>query len=92
MEFLPDPIKDRPLKDLPPFVNKAINDDYLFIKNEAGQEVPDWKLLEEFMSREGPLLKAQVMKIIKMGLDVFKKEPNLIKIPEPVVVVGDIHG
>ena len=27
-----------------------------------------------------------------MGLEVFKKEPNLIKIPEPVVVVGDIHG
>lgn len=54
--------------------------------------MPNWKLLEEFMSREGPLLKPQVMKIIKMGLDVFKKEPNLIRIPEPVVVVGDIHG
>jgi len=22
----------------------------------------------------------------------LKKEPNLVKIPEPVVVVGDIHG
>lgn len=22
----------------------------------------------------------------------MKKEPNLVKIPEPVVVVGDIHG
>ena len=32
------------------------------------------------------------MKIIKMGLDIFKKEPNLIRIPEPVVVVGDIRG
>ena len=55
MEFLHTAIKDRPLKDLPPFVNKAINDNYLFTKNESGQEVPDWKLLEEFMSREGPL-------------------------------------
>jgi len=27
-----------------------------------------------------------------MGQDIFKQEPNLIKIPEPVVVVGDIHG
>lgn len=32
------------------------------------------------------------MKIIKIGTDIFKKEPNLVKIPEPVVVVGDIHG
>jgi hypothetical protein len=32
------------------------------------------------------------MKIIQMGTDIFKKDPNLVKIPEPVVVVGDIHG
>ena len=92
MDYLPDPINDRPLKDLPPFVNRAVRDEVLFKRNEQGTEVPDWKLLEEFMSKEGPLLKTQVMKIIKMGLDVFKMEPNLIKIPEPVVVVGDIHG
>ena len=32
------------------------------------------------------------MKIISIGTEIFKKEPNLVKIPEPVVVVGDIHG
>jgi len=92
MEFLPDPCNDRPLKDLPPFVNKALEDSLLFSKNKAGDEVPNWKLLEEFLSKEGPILRTQVMKIISMGIAVFKKEPNLIKIPEPVVVVGDIHG
>ena len=44
------------------------------------------------MSKEGPLLKTQVMKIIELGIAILKKEPNLVKIPEPVVVVGDIHG
>lgn len=92
MEFLPDPCNDRPMKNLPPFVNKSVDDSLLFVKNNDGAEVPNWKLLEEFMSKEGPILRSQVMKIISMGLDVFKKEPNLIKIPEPVVVVGDIHG
>ena len=58
MEYLPDPCNDRPLKDLPPFVNKAIDDRYLFVKDKDGQEMPQWKLLEEFMSKEGPLLKA----------------------------------
>jgi serine/threonine-protein phosphatase 2B catalytic subunit len=92
MEFLPDPINDRPVKDLPPFVNKEISDDLLFTKGEDGSEVVDWKLFEEFMSKEGPLTKRQVLKIMKLGTDIFKKEPNLVKIPEPVVVVGDIHG
>lgn len=57
MEFLPDPCNDRPLKDLHPFVNKAVSDSQLFKKNAEGAEVPDWKLLEEFMQKEGPLLK-----------------------------------
>jgi len=89
---LPDPINDRPLKDLPPFVNKSIDDSLLFPRNSDGVEIPDWKLLEEFMQKEGPLLKPQIMKIITMGTEIFKNEPNLVKVPEPVVVVGDIHG
>jgi serine/threonine-protein phosphatase 2B catalytic subunit len=27
-----------------------------------------------------------------MALDVFKKEENIVKVPDPVVFVGDIHG
>jgi hypothetical protein len=57
MEYLPDPINDRPMKDLPPFVNKAIKNELLFVKDQDGNEVPNWKLLEEFMSKEGPLQK-----------------------------------
>ena len=92
MEYLPDPCDDRPIKELPPFVNKAIRDDLLFKKNNDGSEFIDWKLLEEFLTKEGPITKKQLMKIVKMGIEIFKKEPNLVKIPEPVVVVGDIHG
>jgi len=57
MEFLPDPINDRPVKDLPPFVNKEIRDDLLFKRKDDGAEIIDWKLFEEFMSKEGPLTK-----------------------------------
>ena len=58
MEYLPDPCNDRPLKDLPPFVNKPIDDRHLFQKDGDGKEIPNWKLLEEFMTKEGPLQKA----------------------------------
>ena len=27
-----------------------------------------------------------------MSIDTIKKEPNLMKVSEPVVIVGDIHG
>lgn len=57
MELLPDPINDRPVKELPPFANQALRDDVLFIKNAEGKEVVDWKLFEEFMSKEGPMPK-----------------------------------
>ncbi len=61
MEYLPDPLNDRPCKDLPPFVNKKVHDDLLFPKNAEGVKIVDWKLLEEFMSKEGPLEKSQVL-------------------------------
>ena len=57
MEYLPDPLNDRPIKDLPPFANKEIPDSLLFKKKEDGTEIVDWKLFEEFMSKEGPMNK-----------------------------------
>ena len=58
MEYLPDPLNDRPVKDLAPFVNKAVDDKLLFLKGEDGSQKVDWKLFEEFISKEGPLIKS----------------------------------
>ena len=33
-----------------------------------------------------------MIKVLKQALEMFKKEPNLVQIPEPICVVGDIHG
>ena len=57
MEYLPDPINDRPVKDLPPFVNKEIKDEVLFKRKDDETTIVDWKILEEFMCKEGPLQK-----------------------------------
>lgn len=64
LQYLPDPIGDRPIKDLPPFVNQEIHDSLLFKKKDDGTEIVDWKLFEEFMTKEGPMNKRQVMKIL----------------------------
>jgi len=72
---------------LPPC--KPITDELLF-KNK--NSAPNWKLVQQFLHDEGQLSKAQVCRICKQAIDVLKKEPNLMKIDGPVIVVGDIHG
>lgn len=49
-------------------------------------------MLRDFLLREGPLEKKQVVKILKDGINMLSKEPNLVKIGEPIVIVGDLHG
>ena len=53
---------------------------------------PDWRLLKDFMAREGPVTKAQTARILHMTIETLKSEPNLVQIDEPICVVGDIHG
>jgi hypothetical protein len=53
---VPDPLNDRTCseKDCPRLINKPLEDSVLFSK-EGGN--PDWKLLKDFLSREGPIPK-----------------------------------
>jgi serine/threonine-protein phosphatase 2B catalytic subunit len=55
-------------------------------------DVPDWKLLKEHLSREGRLAKADLLELINIFIGIVKTEPNIVKIEDPVTVVGDIHG
>jgi hypothetical protein len=32
------------------------------------------------------------MDLIKGATDILRSEPNVIKMKEPVIIVGDIHG
>ena len=43
-------------------------------------------------SSEGKLTKPQIVRLIKQVIKMFKNEPNLVQIAEPICVVGDIHG
>ena len=44
------------------------------------------------MLREGHLDKPDLVDLIKACHSIMKKEPNVIKMKEPVIIVGDIHG
>lgn len=48
--------------------------------------------LKEHFFQEGKLTLADAIQIVKRAAEVFRNEPNLLRINEQVTVVGDIHG
>ena len=87
---LPDPCNDRSLNDeqCPRIINKSMEDSALF----GADGVSQWRVLKDFLAREGPITKPQIMRLLQSALSLFGGEPNLVQIEEPICVVGDIHG
>lgn len=52
----------------------------------------DWKLLKDHLLSEGRVSKSDFLTLISIAQDIMVKEPNVLLVQEPVVVVGDIHG
>jgi serine/threonine-protein phosphatase 2B catalytic subunit len=98
MESLPDPLEDRVLKDILPPPQKCLSRSKLF--PERSNEIifisigtiPDWKLLKDHLYREGKLEKGDLLDLINIFINISKTEPNIVKIQDPLTVVGDIHG
>jgi serine/threonine-protein phosphatase 2B catalytic subunit len=56
------------------------------------RSVPNIDLLRSHLLREGRLEKKELIELIKSASAIMKKEPNVLKMKEPVIIVGDIHG
>lgn len=61
-QLLQDPCKDRPLDDAacPRLIARPLNDEQLWPKDD----LPDWKLVKDFLSREGPISKPQMIRLL----------------------------
>ena len=66
----------------------ALPTEELFDRN--GNPRPE-KLKEHF-SKEGRLLEKDAIALINRAAAIFKKEPNVLHVQDPVTVCGDIHG
>lgn len=80
--------KNRINNNVPPIANFKPTNDQLFLKTG----VPNIEFLKQHFLQEGRLTEEQTIKILEMAGDVFRKEPNLLQVPAPVTVCGDIHG
>jgi serine/threonine-protein phosphatase 2B catalytic subunit len=102
MDSLPDPLDDRVMKDVLPPPQKPLARSKLYPKKSISSNnnskylnldtIPDWKLLRDHLAREGRLEKADLLELINNFVTIIKAEPNIVKIQDPVTVVGDIHG
>jgi len=54
--------------------------------------IPNWKLLREHFKHQGSITKLDAIKIIKDANAILVEEPNICKLKDPVVIVGDLHG
>ncbi|CAG9324134.1 PPP3CA_9 [Blepharisma stoltei] len=89
MEPLPDPLGDRVVKSLPTPPHKPLSEDLLF---PNASNIPNLENLKLHLSKEGRIKKADVIKIIERVKNLFQGEPNLLRIDDPLLIIGDIHG
>lgn len=81
--------KERVIKNVAPITSKIPTDEELFDKKTG---LPNHEFLREHFKREGRLHESQALRILEMAASCLSKEPNLLHVPAPVTVCGDIHG
>ena len=63
---LPDPVNDRALNDeqCPRIINRPMEDSHMF----GTDDIPQWRVIKDFLAREGPITKPQLMKLLNKAL------------------------
>ncbi len=49
-------------------------------------------MLKQHLSRGGFLRREDCVRIIRQATELFRQEPNVLSLGEPLTVVGDLHG
>jgi len=52
----------------------------------------DLEVLSDHLNREGRLSMEDAFYLIRSTTEIYKKEPNLLPLRDPITVCGDIHG
>eukprot|EP00919_Chromeraceae_sp_WS-2016_P062540 GHVR01148030.1.p1 GENE.GHVR01148030.1~~GHVR01148030.1.p1 ORF type:complete len:179 (+),score=46.73 GHVR01148030.1:98-634(+) len=90
MPPMPDPKGDRVVTTVEAPPTLPLTDEMLFPEGEKRKI--DVKVLQHHLSRQGKLTHTQILTIVRRATDVVQAESNLVKIKDPVTIVGDIHG
>ncbi|CCC72168.1 hypothetical protein NCAS_0J01890 [Naumovozyma castellii] len=81
--------KERVVSEVTQVTNHIPTDDEVF---DSKTGLPSHKFLKEHFMKEGRLTEEQLTKILMMATDCLFEEPNVLEVPAPVTVCGDVHG
>ncbi|MES1909939.1 MAG: hypothetical protein MHM6MM_002617 [Cercozoa sp. M6MM] len=59
---------------------------------EGAQGRPDLRVLFKQLYAEGRLSHDQAMRLVTAAKRLFRAEPNLLRLSDPITVCGDVHG
>jgi serine/threonine-protein phosphatase 2B catalytic subunit len=99
INVLLDPCKDRVVKTVPLPPRYPMKKDELYqmkgksnLKALGKVRVPNAALMRKHLLKEGTVSKDLLVTLLQDVTTVFRAEPNLIKLREPCVIIGDIHS
>ncbi|KAG2196276.1 hypothetical protein INT47_012498 [Mucor saturninus] len=82
--------KDRICKSVEPPAFQKPTDAELWSNERPG--CPNLGFLREHLRREGRLTEEQALHILTSTRDILRGEPNLLRMPAPITICGDVHG
>lgn len=91
METLKDPLNDRQIKSVKIPPAKPLQSEKMY-PDPSNPSIPDLALIRQWLLDEGSISKADLVKLVKDTTKILKSEPNILRMNEPVIIVGDIHG
>ncbi|KAI0704532.1 Metallo-dependent phosphatase [Earliella scabrosa] len=96
---LPEPpspsrnLQERQAPHIPPPAAHIPRDEEFYVLDlHSGRLRPNVELLQQHFFHEGRISEKQALFILEQTTDLMTREPNLLQVPSPVTVCGDIHG
>lgn len=79
---------ERAVPSVAPPASFQPSDSQVFLPNG----LPNHEFLKDHFFHEGRLQHHQAVRILRDATDLLSSEPNLLQVPAPVTVCGDVHG
>lgn len=79
---------DRAVSSVTPPASFKPSNEQVFLRNG----LPNCDFIKDHFFHEGRLQEDQAIKIVKQATQLLTAEPNLLSVPAPVTICGDVHG
>ncbi|EMD36151.1 hypothetical protein CERSUDRAFT_115122 [Gelatoporia subvermispora B] len=90
---LPGNTLERHVKHVPPPIARPPRDEDFYVRDPTtGVLRPNVEMLRNHFLQEGRLTEQQALFILEQTSELMQREPNMLDVPSPVTVCGDIHG